>query len=377
MSQSRAMGKVKLGMSRLAFRYPFQAGILACMKITEDSAISTMAIGYSQGRLTLYFSPAYATGITLDEVEAVLSHEALHVILDHVNHVPEDGEDRQARTIAEEVSVNALVFESLPGKPLLLEHYPFLPQQDATTDDRYKRLKAETVPQPEPQTLDEHSTWQQITEHGPLAALAATAAITGAWGGLTPDQQAATPQVLVRAAKEAVQALSSGGSIDWRLALRRYVGRSLTRRTSYARPNRRFPELLGVIKGRGKTQGKPHILAAIDTSGSISQADIASFSAELGRMASWYAVTVVFFDDKIQKVFPYAPFTEVIGRGGTDFRPILSNDFLRKHRVDVAIVFTDGYGPTDVKPYIPVVWAITNRGRCPVEWGKVIKINGS
>ncbi len=280
-------------------------------------------------------------------------------------------------TIAEEVSVNALVDGPLPGNPILLEQYPCLPPRDESTEDRYERLLADTRPHPDPETTDDHNTWRrQVQDAGPLASLAASAAVAGAWGGLTPDQRSEVPQRVAEAAKAAVQ--QSTATVDWRKVLERYVGRSLTRRPTYNRPPRRFPEMVGIIPGRMQGVGSPRVLACIDTSGSISPADIADFSSELGRMARSCVVTVVFFDERVRDVFSYRKFSEVTGRGGTDFRPILKPDFLRNHRTDCVVIFTDGQGPAPaLKPCVPVVWCLTGRGRSPVAWGKSIAISGT
>jgi predicted metal-dependent peptidase len=95
--------------------------------------------------------------------------------------------------------------------------------------------------------------------------------------------------------------------VDWRRQLRRYAGRILDREPSYQRPNRRLPLLLGIVPGESSQSSKPKVLAAIDTSGSISQQQLEEFDAELERLARHYEVTVAECDARIHAVYRYQP----------------------------------------------------------------------
>jgi predicted metal-dependent peptidase len=117
-------------------------------------------------------------------------------------------------------------------------------------------------------------------------------------------------------------------------------------------------------------------MAAVDTSCSISDKMLVEISDELRHLARDHEIIVVECDTEIQAVYDYKrPITEVRGRGGTDLRPPLESSFLRKHRVDLAVFFTDGYGPApDRKPQVPVLWALAPGGESPAAWGKVVKM---
>jgi predicted metal-dependent peptidase len=63
----------------------------------------------------------------------------------------------------------------------------------------------------------------------------------------------------------------------------------------------------------------------------------------------------------------------VRGRGGTDLRPPLDRHFLRKHRPDLVVYFTDGDGPAPDKPPGPaLIWCLVPGGRKPAVWGRVL-----
>jgi predicted metal-dependent peptidase len=167
-----------------------------------------------------------------------------------------------------------------------------------------------------------------------------------------------------------------GGSVDWRLLLRRYVGQVLEVRPIFTRPPRRFPDMVGIIPGRGRRGSKPRVMAVIDTSASITPALLTLIDGELRLLAKHHAVTIVECDAAIQRVYPYRPLDVVWGRGGTDLRPPLQRAFLRQHRADLVVYFTDGHGPADEhRPVVPVIWCLVPGGKRPAAWGKKIHIH--
>jgi predicted metal-dependent peptidase len=50
----------------------------------------------------------------------------------------------------------------------------------------------------------------------------------------------------------------------------------------------------------------------------------------------------------------------VVGGGGTDLRPVFEPQFLRAHRPDALVYFTDGYGPCrEEAPQVRTLWVLT------------------
>ena len=466
---SIAPGKISLAIDRLNSEYPLHAGILSQWKVEESAEISTMGVGFRNNRLCLIYSAAFVEETGMDELMGVLHHEVNHVLFGHVYQEPEEQEDGQARTIAEEVTVNEWVPEPLPGTPVLLEQYPFLPENEST-DDRYKRLrkkqkndskrtrgapfrgvpscskqkspnstgagpqrpkgkgqpgqgtqqggqegssaqrsgtqpggkaKAQQAHQPASNgvpTTDDHSMWAEARKRKEQAERSAKTDIAVAWGSLTLQEREKVTEPFAEIAEaaaeesgfeaepcfgvgdkagEEIDALYGGkGHIPWQVVLRRHVGRILERRPVFGRPPRRFPDMAGIIPGKGRFAQKPKVMAAIDTSGSMSGPMLAEISAELGLMAKHYDVVVAECDTRIYQVYPYRPIESVMGRGGTDLRPPLEPDFLKKHQPDVVVYFTDGYGPApDKPPTVPVVWCLTEDGQEPVPWGMKIALS--
>jgi predicted metal-dependent peptidase len=386
MKQTEATGRVRLAIARLASAYPLHAGILAQWHLVEDGSVATLCIGMADDRLQLRFNPAFVAELTLDEVCGVVHHEANHVLFAHVLHQPEPGENRRARVIAEEVTANEWVAEPLPGEPILLADFSYLPANEDTAT-RYDLLVRRT-PLPDRPTIDDHGSWSEITEDPILGEDVIRMAVGTAWDALTDDEKMKVDQVTAEQASKlcgnstlnAESATLAGGhaSVPWQTVLRRYARTVVSVRPIYGRPPRRYPHLVGVLPGKARLADRRRIMACIDTSGSLSDQSLADISAELARLGRVAAVTVVECDTVIHRVYPYTkPVTSVMGRGGTDLRPPFAPDFLRRHRPDLVLYFTDGCGPApENPPRIPVVWVLTPSGQMPCKWGRKVRING-
>jgi predicted metal-dependent peptidase len=166
------------------------------------------------------------------------------------------------------------------------------------------------------------------------------------------------------------------GVVDWRGALARIVGRELRVRPRLGRLPRRLPHLVGVIPGKMRLLDRPKMMAVLDTSGSVTAADLEDMAVELRQLRFRGEVVVVECDAIIHAVYTFSgSLGHVHGRGGTDLCPPFEPVFLREHRPDVLIYFTDGYGPAPVSPpSIPVFWCLTRGGIQPTTWGRVLRI---
>lgn len=173
-------------------------------------------------------------------------------------------------------------------------------------------------------------------------------------------------------------------TLSWQTLLRQYVGQQLERAATYLRPNRRFPDLVGVVPGQYSSSARPKVMACIDTSGSMTDGELADISKELRTMAQKFEVHVVECDCVIHRHYRFkGPIKTVLGRGGTSFVPPLEAKFLKKIKPDLVIFFTDGDGEApEEPPKVPVIWVLTHGedhwlrlvpvGCSPAKWGRVI-----
>jgi predicted metal-dependent peptidase len=399
-SSLRAEGKIRLARERLVGKYPLHAALLARMRVVERPTVATMAVTAApasstrageaagdEGEVLLLYNAEFVLGIRLDELVGVLLHEVHHLLFNHLAADPKDFPDRWARTVAEEVTVNEFIAEPLPGDPVLLRDFPTLPPGESTAE-RYRRLrKVPRRARAEIATTDDHGAWGDAPgdQQAPGALKGAVAqavedAVVEA-GGLPedlPDElKEAVRSLAGSVAGDAAEAVRRGrrGTVDWRAVLRRHVGRVLEVRPVYNRPPRRFPEMLGILPGRGRQASRPKVLAVIDTSASITPALLTAIDGELARLARHHEVTVAECDVRVQAVYRYRPLQQAHGRGGTDLRPPLQPAFLRQHRPDVVVYLTDGHGPApDRPPRTPVIWCLTPGGTPPVSWGRRVQM---
>ncbi|MCM8807966.1 MAG: VWA-like domain-containing protein, partial [Candidatus Omnitrophica bacterium] len=92
---------------------------------------------------------------------------------------------------------------------------------------------------------------------------------------------------------------------------------------------------------------------------------------------NYYHVYLIQNDAKIQKVeeikYPnkLSNTIEIIGRGGTDFRPVFK--YLEEKRIKFPLIFfTDLFGDfPDKSPQFPVLWITKSSKKAP--WGITIK----
>jgi predicted metal-dependent peptidase len=369
-----------LAIERVASKYPFHAALLSRFKVEPRPSIQTMAVSALEDGVRLMHNPDFVLDLPMAELAGVVLHEAHHVLFGHLTMTVEDYPDRYALTVAEEVTANEYIRDPLPdGGGIQLKDFPQLPPGEST-DQRYHRLFDPNKPKTKVAvTLDDHGPWQegeQSTEAVVEAVQEAAASVD--ISNLPGAIKDAIGKMAGSGSVNALEALqrSQKGSVDWMTQLRRYTGQVLEVRPVYTRPPRRFPEMVGIIPGQSRQACRPRVLAVIDTSGSITPELLAQINGEMARLARKHTVTVCECDCVIHRVYPYKPLTEECGRGGTDLRPPLQRDFLKKHKPDVIVYFTDGYGNApDRSPGVPVVWCLLPGGRIPAPWGRVIHTN--
>jgi predicted metal-dependent peptidase len=167
--------------------------------------------------------------------------------------------------------------------------------------------------------------------------------------------------------------------LAWRVLLARYLMSAARDDYSYARPSRREgPALLPRV-----ASGEADLAVAIDTSGSISEAELAEFVAEVDALKAQVRarVTLLACDERLDARAPwrFEPWEPVLlpqhldGGAGTSFLPVF--EWLAEHnRPDVLVYFTDAEGEFPAAaPAYPVIWLVKGNGRVP--WGERVQLN--
>jgi len=148
---------------------------------------------------------------------------------------------------------------------------------------------------------------------------------------------------------------------DWRSYVRRFSGTSTKVFTKKIRrkENRRYDENPGL-----KIKMKQHILLAIDTSGSVSDAELNEFMNEIHHIyKAGVDITIVQCDTSINSIEEYKGKNElnVKGRGGTEFDPVLDYYNANQKKYTSLVYFTDGECYTSVKPKGRILWVLSER----------------
>jgi len=189
-------------------------------------------------------------------------------------------------------------------------------------------------------------------------------------------QQGELPDGLERMVSEKVDS-----KVAWSEKLRQYLrfGVSRDRRDDYqfVPPSRRFvwqdiylPSPFGF--------NAPKIAFAVDTSGSIGDAEMAQAVAEIEQIRRDFGCAIYLIEcDAEVHAGRWLDAAEAVptkfkGGGGTDFAPVFSHLEENRIPVDVCVYITDGYGNFGDKPSMDVIWVMTTPEKPP--FGDYIQI---
>jgi len=176
--------------------------------------------------------------------------------------------------------------------------------------------------------------------------------------------------------------------VDWREMLREFVKATCSAKdtSSWRRVNRRFlstgtymPSLIGEKVG--------HLVVAVDTSGSVGQAELSGFLTEVKGIAEEVKpsqVDLIYWDSEVAA---HEEYTEtMVGdiinstkpRGGGGTSPSCVSQYLKDKRIEpeCIIVLTDGFVGNDwgSEWTAPVLWAIVGGNDCVAANGKTIHV---
>lgn len=182
-----------------------------------------------------------------------------------------------------------------------------------------------------------------------------------------------------------IEKINSPATLSWKQILKKYVGTIVAgKRKTRTRLNRRQPERFDLS---GRMDDKIiKIVVAIDTSGSVSDEQIAKIFNEIFAIVATRKkeITVIECDASVQRVYkiekPSDVKLKVAGRGGTWFSPVIEYVNNEKYFRDALLIyFTDGYGETTIpkpKTYRNI-WVLTESDYLSVEnpYGLVLKMD--
>lgn len=351
--------------TELMLNHPFFGCLVVQMKIidaTDNPEISTMA---TDGR-NIFFNRRFVESMTTMETVFVLAHEVLHCALEH--HLR-----RQARApfwwnVAADYVINLFLTESKVGT---------MPK-GGLINNIYKGLGAEEVYRLlEKQMKSGGGLPNGSNDPGGCGAIldGAPAHDEGKIAEARAEMQVRVRQAMAVAGAAGVGALPVElkrmieavlrPKVDWRAVLRRFVDESIVRDFSWARPNRRLISS-GLIMPGMVGDGIPHIVIAVDTSGSIDDKVLAAFGAEINGIFGdgWVdRITVIYADARVTHIEEFEAGEELalhpVGGGGTAFSHTFKTVTEKYPGAKCCIYLTDmmvhDFGK---EPPMPVLWGV-------------------
>ena len=370
---------------RLLCTNGFYGLLLMHVTFSLDETLDTAATDGER----IYFGPEFLDSISDAELDFVIMHEIMHVVLQHLARKGE--RDMERFNIAADIVVNSEIMNSFGGDERKIS-VNGEPAMHLTPDGQEGYLfTAEQVYEmlgkvmPASGFKDDHSMWESAEENGKLQDVwvQRLKEACAAMEIRDPDHsRGLLPAFAERFLKEL-----KNPQIDWRKVLNEFVQEEIMD-YSFTPPDRRFDGGDFFLPDFNEREDRlENILFMIDTSGSMSDEMITAAYSEIkgaidqfdGKLSGWLG----FFDALVIPPKPFSDEAELRiirpeGGGGTDFNAVF--EYVRKNMQEnlpaSIIILTDGYAPfppESVAMGIPVLWLLNNEKVNP-GWGRIARI---
>jgi predicted metal-dependent peptidase len=178
--------------------------------------------------------------------------------------------------------------------------------------------------------------------------------------------------------------------VDWREVLREFIQTTCTGNdySTWKRPNRRYIGA-GVYMPSGISEKVDELVIAVDTSGSIPDADLAVFLSEVQsicttvkpdkvRLLYWGHEVVGDESYATHELDTLAQSSKPRGGGGTDVECVV--EYMQQHQIkpQATIILTDGYLFGDWGTWdCPTLWCVIDNKHATPDNGKVVHIDSA
>lgn len=382
----------------LMLKEPFYGLLLMSLNKIWSKKLPTAGVRLNKINYELAINPDFWESLPMEQKVGVLKHELLHIGFFHLVNFTKYA-NKKVLNIAMDLEINQYIERSmLPEDGMFLDTFPEL-ELEERKGTRYYYDKLMELAQEQEETMQcimnaisngesecelpngqkinipDHD-WEEI-EQLDEATKKLIESQTKHIVEQVADQVQKSRGVIPGEFEELLERLKQidPPKFDWKGYMRRFAGKSVKTYTKKSRRkyNKRLPENPGLKIRRHK-----HILAAIDTSGSVSTNELKEFLNELYHMKKTGAdVTIIECDTAISYIGKFDPKKdlEIHGRGGTDFQPVI--DYYNEHQKEYSCLFyfTDGEcnAPEGAKGNI--LWVLSSNGNTWDELpGQVIKL---
>lgn len=389
-TENAILEKITRARISLILDEPYLATAIAQFPLEDATAegwCNTMATdGYR-----IYYNAEFCRSLTPKDLSFVLAHEVGHCIFGHIERRGE--RDHEQWNLATDYAINLVLHDfgmRVPSGAVFSHEY-----KDLTAEDIYDKLPKKKAGRSKPggragasQSGSGKSPLWRFDGHlevPPRKQPVKSELREIRRGCLEPlEKQLRSRGTLPGWWNDTVRK-ATGREIPWRELLSYYF--SGLRRDDYRwLPANKKHVWRGLILPSVGVPSASHIVAAIDTSGSMSNEILGQTLGMLDslRRVNGFSLTVLQCDWSVQEVKTYELWDEpdfstakFRGRGGTSFVPVfewLAEQMAKGMRPDALFFFTDlcGYFPKEAPPY-PVVWLAFNANLKP-PFGQVIRV---
>jgi predicted metal-dependent peptidase len=369
---SQARTKLLLGKDAQS---AFFATLALRLTARPDWQCETMA---TDGR-SLIYQPGWVQSLPQDELKGVVAHEVMHNALTHPAR--RHHRDPMRWNIACDLAVNPLLIQAgfqLPSGRLMPgegKYHQLAPGKSA--EEYYGELQGDPLnpngQSQEPGQGQDPGKCGSVRDPGDESEADARQMEAEWHVAVAQAQQAAKqrgelPGGLARLVEEVLTP-----NIDWRDVLREFVSRHARNDYAWSPPNSRFIHAGLYLPGL-RSEELGDVVLAVDTSGSIGEAELNRFAGEAQGILDAYEceLTILYHDTEIQGVEQWTPADGPLvlspkGGGGTDHRPVF--DWLDQQGIApsclICLTDMDSLFP-ETAPAFPVLWASTKPCSNPV-----------
>ena len=402
--------RLLLSRMRILSKHGFYGILLMHMEFALDESLDTAATNGTK----IIFGPAFLDSLDDRELDFIMMHEILHVVLQHCTRC--EKRDSETFNIACDIVVNSTILrsndmdlssitlrshgESMHLTPEGKEGFSYSAEEVYNMLSVYGNGNGDGGISSTPNLTgrkpsgaehresgwDDHSRWGTAGDENELNELWKKRLLDAckAIEIRDPSNECGT---LPLAAERLLKELRNP-KLDWRTILNDFIQEEIVD-YSFMPPDRRFNESPFFLPDFNDTDiTAKDILFMIDTSGSMSDKEITDAYSEVrgaidqfnGKLMGWLG----FFDAEIVEPQPFENIEELKiikpkGGGGTSFHPIFRyvREHMQNHLPASIIILTDGYvtdfPEEEASMGIPVLWLINNEDVTPL-WGKVARL---
>jgi len=388
---------------------PFFSYLTMGLNLIEDKEIDTAGVDM---RGNLYYNPKFIDKLNHQQVKTLLSHEVLHIALQHLVRVGE--RNKEGWNIATDLvinntlTLNGFEFGSVLDKGLVPKNNNFSFGKNIVIKDIdkkiaeeiYNELKGKVIKEMERlgiKGFDVHifiddgkgtgegKDKKEGKGRGISIGKEELEQIQKEWKNRLAEASAyAKLQGKIPAGMDRYIDALLNSKLNWRELLYKYITQEIPIDYTYNSPSKRS-QAVGIYMPKVKKE-LVDITIAIDTSGSIGKGELTEFLSEIVGITKYFEslrLNVMFWDTEIKNHYVVSNGNiddilnfKITGGGGTDFSSVYN--YIRENvsNARLLIFFTDGYASFPKFEEIKTIWALC-KNSCDIKeipFGEVIKI---